>query len=57
MRLLPDFSAIGGVSFDPFIKQAEPIAFPDQAFESFSVASAEKKQDLLLKRIQMELFL
>ena len=44
-------------SFDPFIKQAEPIAFPDQAFESFSVASAEKKQDLLLKRIQMELFL
>ncbi|MCH1937978.1 hypothetical protein MCI96_24110 [Enterocloster sp. OA11] len=39
------------------IKQNKSISFPDQAFESVSAASAEKKQDLLLKGIQMELFL
>ena len=44
-------------SFNPLIKQAEPIAFPDQAFEPVGAASTEKKQDILLKRIQMELFL
>ena len=46
--------------FNPLIKQAEPIepiAFPDLDFEPVGAASAEKKQNLLLKRIQMELFL
>ncbi|MCR1842114.1 hypothetical protein NSB28_13040 [Murimonas intestini] len=43
--------------FNPLIKQAEAIALPYQAFEPVSAASAEKKQNILLKRIQMELFL
>ena len=44
-------------SFNPLIKQAEPIAFPDQDFEPVRAATAEKKQDILLKWVQMELFL
>lgn len=43
--------------FNPLIKQTESIPLPDQAFEPVGTASAKKKQDLFLKRIQMELFL
>jgi len=60
LQRLPGFLAIGGVRLQSAYKAGkpiEPIAFPDLDFEPVGAASAEKKQNLLLKRIQMELFL
>ena len=43
-------------SFNPFIEQTEPITFPYQTFKAVCAAAAEKKQDVLLKWVQTELF-
>ena len=37
-----------------FIQEQESVAFPKKCLKAITASSAEKEQDILLKRIQME---
>ena len=40
--------------FKPFVEQEETGAFPEESFDPVTSFSAEKKQDILLERIQIK---
>ena len=42
-----------GTVLKAFVQKEESIAFPQESLDSVRTSSAEKKQDILFKRIQM----
>ena len=40
--------------FKTFIQEEKSVAFPKKCFKAVATSSAKKEQDILLKRIQME---